>query len=152
MKALLIPAAVAALGMTATAPASAGMPAPALKQALTNIAKAKPGNLGQVRYHPYSRRCRILLRRARAGSRRAAYLFRRYCRGGRVSFRQCRRWYVLGFRRGIPRYRHLYRRYCRGYGHGHVSHRQCRRWYVLGYRHGIARYRYQYRRFCRYYR
>jgi hypothetical protein len=67
-----------------------------------------------------------------------------------VSYRVCRRWRYLGYRRGIRRYRYLYRRYCRG-GH-HVSYRRCRRWFYLGFRRHIPRYRHLYRRYCRWYR
>lgn len=115
---LTLAAAAAVATAVAAAPASAANPGTGLANSVERQANGNVQNAAfiEIRYGRFGpRRCRILRWRARHGSRRAAYLYRRYCRGGFVSYRQCRRWFHLGFRLGIPRYRYMYRRYCRFY-------------------------------------
>ena len=147
-----------ALTLAAAGLAAAAMAAPAAAQPSGintggNLLANGGNNAGIVlaSYRPgyNSYRCRKLYILARQGSHKAAYLYRRYCRGHHVSQRQCRKWYVLGYKYGNVRYQHLYRRYCRP---GHASLRQCRKWYVLGFKYGNPRAKYLYKRFCRFYR
>ncbi len=123
MKSTLLSLAAAAAitaGVAGATPAVAATPGAPVANAI-EFKTDGPANGGvvQVRHRGrwgHSRRCRILRYRARY-SRYARRLYRRYCLGGRhhVRYRQCRRWYYLGYRRGIARYRYLYRRYCRWY-------------------------------------
>ena len=73
------------------------------------------GALTGVSYGYNNAYCRRLRHAARRGSLRARVLYRRHCIGRVSSYRQCRRWYIQGYRLGNPLARRLHRRYCRFY-------------------------------------
>ncbi len=97
----------------ATAPANAAPIAPTANAGVS--IEINLGGLTGVSYG-YSRSyCRRLYYAARRGSFRARVLYRRHCVRRHVSYRQCRRWYIQGYRFGNPVARRLYRRFCRFY-------------------------------------
>lgn len=124
----------AALALTGVATAGAATPASATRLMQPGVpADAAADALKQVRHGGPHRGARRGLRQrgARRGLRqrgvRRGLRHRGFRRGFRrsprlhfyfhtpVYYNRCRRFYYLGFVRGIPRYRHLYFRLCRGY-------------------------------------
>jgi hypothetical protein len=92
----LVFATVAAVSLGIAGAASAATPAPAANQAVPAIAFNQTNN-GVVQ-------AGLVLRFGFYPGYRFGY-YRRH--------RRCRRFYYLGFVRGIPFYRHLYYRFCR---------------------------------------
>ncbi|MEQ8697309.1 MAG: hypothetical protein RLT05_12195 [Bauldia litoralis] len=106
-------AAITASIAGASAPANAAPIAPTTNAGFT--LEINLGGIHGISYGYNSAYCRRLRFAARHGSFRARVLYRRHCVGRVASFRQCRRWYIQGYRLGNPVARRLYRRYCRFY-------------------------------------
>lgn len=102
-------AAAAALSLGIAGAANAAGPAPAANAAVPAIEfnAAKDNGVVQVRHRGFRR-----FRRFRRHGLRFHVFYPGYRHG---YYRSCRRYYYLGFVRGIRYYKHLYFRFCRGY-------------------------------------
>jgi hypothetical protein len=112
IKAIIL-AAAAALSLGIAGSANAATPAPAAKLAAPAIAfNAKDNGVVQVRFVRHNRFRRFHHRGFRRFGpfRRFRVIYPGYRHG---YYRSCRRYYYLGFVRGIRYYRHLYFRLCR---------------------------------------